>query len=448
MAFYDELKKCISRQDENFIWLGNVEVEQHWGKEDIISLPGSNISKSQPLVNKIGEMGLFLAGQNDIVCLKDNIDEDYAQYIEDIRGFIPEILSFHVDNSDINISETILCNKESTNLLQKINVENKYSLLPYGTSRLEEEISIKTSIPLSTPKVNVCQEVNSKLYSWDLSEKFELRQVTGNTSRSIDELEENYKKIRKKIGDKPLVLKDSMGVSGKGMVLIDSENKFINIMNLLRRSSRKKGHTNIEMLLESWIEKERDLNYQFLIDRRGNVTFTSVREALVYKGVHLGHKLPVNLTPVQEVELERAYKIIGKQLAESGYYGVVGVDAMIDTKGLLYPCVEINARFNMATYQNEIVERFVEPEMVFTAIPLEITLKKLVPFNKIKKELKDILYTKEKGYGVIINGFSTLNLGINKKGRLYTIILGHSTQHCKEMNEKLKGFLRDFGVER
>ncbi len=134
------------------------------------------------------------------------------------------------------------------------------------------------------------------------------------------------------------------------------------------------------MLLESWIEKERDLNYQFLIDRRGNVTFTSVREALVYKGVHLGHKLPVNLTPVQEVELERAYKIIGKQLAESGYYGVVGVDAMIDTKGLLYPCVEINARFNMATYQNEIVERFVEPQMVFTAIPLEITLKKISTF--------------------------------------------------------------------
>ncbi|CAM4262386.1 hypothetical protein BAMA_04610 [Bacillus manliponensis] len=448
MAFYDELKKCISREDENFIWLGNVEVEQHWGKEDVITLPGSNISKSQPLVNKIGEMGLFLAGQNDIVCLKDTVDEDYAQYIEEIRGFIPEVLNFHVDNPDINISETILWNKESTNLLQKMNVENKYSLLPYGTSQLEEEISIRTSIPLTTPKANVCQEVNSKLYSWELSEKFELRQVTGTVSRSLDELEGNYKKIRKQLGEKPLVLKDSMGVSGKGMVLIDSENKFNSIMNLLRRSSKKKGHTNIEMLLESWIEKERDLNYQFLIDRKGNVTFTSVREALVYKGVHLGHKLPVNLTSEQEAELERAYKVIGKQLAESGYYGVVGVDAMIDRKGLLYPCVEINARFNMATYQNEIVESFFEPETFFTAIPLEITLKELVPFNKIKKELNSILYTKEKGYGVIINGFSTLNLGINKKGRLYTIILGRSMQHCEEMTKKLKEFLSDFSVER
>lgn len=448
MTFYDELKKCVSTEKQDFIWLGNVEVEQHWGNSEVITLPGSNISKAQPLVNRIGEMGLFLAGPNDIVCLKDPVDEGFLQYIEEIRGFIPEVVSFYVDNPDINISKTILSNEESTKLLQRINEENKYRLLPYGTSYLEEEISIKASVPLSTPKAQVCKEVNSKLYSWRLSEEFGLRQVTGNVSRSLGELEHNYKEIRRNLGDTPLVLKDSMGVSGKGMVLIESENKFNNIMKLLKRSSEKKGNSNVEMLLESWIEKERDLNYQFLIDKKGKVTFTSVREALVYKGVHLGHKLPVNLTVEQEAELERAYKVIGKQLAENGYYGVVGVDAMIDREGLLYPCVEINARFNMATYQNEIVEKFFEPEKFFTAIPLEVTLKELVSFNQIKKGLKEILYTKEKGYGVIINGFSTLNLGINKKGRLYTVILGHSMQHCEEMIKRCKGFLSNFNIER
>ncbi|MBK5345633.1 ATP-grasp domain-containing protein [Bacillus sp. TH44] len=446
MSFYKELKNSLSESGKNFIWLGNVEVEQHWKKENIITIPGSNISKAQPLVNKIGEMALFLAGKEDIVCLKEDIDEDYVQYIEETRGFVPNVMNFYSDNSADNISETILSSTKNINRLQNINRDNSYSLLPYGTSNIEEKVSQQTSISLCTPASTICREVNSKIYSWKLADEFDLRQVAGKVSHTISELEFNYHEIRKRYLENPLVLKDSMGVSGKGMVLIDSDSKFENILNLLKRMSVKKGHENIEMILENWIEKERDLNYQFIIDKKGNVKFTSVREALVHKGVHLGHKLPVQLTKVQEKELLESYEIIGKILARDGFYGVVGVDAMIDRKGFLYPCVEINARFNMATYQNNIIERFFNPHAFFMAIPFEVVLEKTVPFKIIKEELKDILYTKEKEHGVIINGFSTLNLGINKKGRLYTIIFGETINQCEDMVKILKNKLGNLNV--
>lgn len=426
--FDKNLKKYLV-DDENacFIYLNNFEVEEKWTNDEHYKFPTISLGNSDRVVNRMEELCLLLASENDYLILKDRVDDDYLMYLKN-QGFrLPYIIVVEQNNPSLNITESILSSEQTMTALRKLNTENTY-LMPFGTSALEEKLSEKVGIPLATPASSICKQVNNKIYSRNLNESVDIRQIPGVNCTSIDELKRGFAHLKKylKQGDK-LVIKDALGVSGKGINMIDSEKKFTQYIQLMQRSLNQNPSKSIQIVIEKWINKQTEINYHFIVSPKGEILFNFVRESIVKNGVHQGHVTPANLTEGQIEQLQNAANKIGSALHKSGYFGVVGVDAVIDKDGFIYPNLEINARFNMSTYQAIIQELFLNNKIAF-AKKVNVKLNAWVDFKKVESASEDLLFDRESGTGILITNFATLNAAYQEEdtsytGRLYFMVI-------------------------
>ena len=188
-------------------------------------------------------------------------------------------------------------------------------------------------------------------------------------------------------------------------------------------------------MLEQWINKTCDLNYQILIDRTGEIEFLGVKESLVEQGVHQGHLMPPRLDNNQIAVIQDAAFRIGAALHRDGYYGIAGIDAILDEDGSV-PNLEINARFNMSTYQINIQNRWISDGMFGLAKKYAIRLKEPLEYEDLRSVLGQLLFDPLKGEGLLINNFATVNAAFKSKGslfsgRLYGVIIAHSEEQLR-----------------
>jgi hypothetical protein len=125
-------------------------------------------------------------------------------------------------------------------------------------------------------------------------------------------------------------------------------------------------------------------------------------------------------------ELHHAAELIGAALYADGYYGVVGVDAMIGRDGVLYPCLEINARFNMATYQNQLTEQFIPAGRHAIAATFHLRPSRVHSFAELAAALGGDLFDGKNPPGMLVNGFATLNAAAapgSFHGRVYGVCI-------------------------
>jgi hypothetical protein len=170
------------------------------------------------------------------------------------------------------------------------------------------------------------------------------------------------------------------------------------------------------LVVEEWVAKSADLNYQLTIARDGGVRFDFVKQAVTDQGVHKGHRMPSPLTRRQRDELADAGGRLGSALAADGYFGVVGIDAMVDPEGGLYPAVEINARNNMSTYQVRLAEEIVGHDRTALARHYPLLLFRPLPFRRLRAALDDILLERAGGTGIMVHGFATVNAAFAASG--------------------------------
>jgi hypothetical protein len=159
------------------------------------------------------------------------------------------------------------------------------------------------------------------------------------------------------------------------------------------------------------------------------VRFDFVKEAITDNGVHKGHRMPPNLTPGQIDQLRDSAALLGKQLAGDGYYGVVGVDALVEPDGGIFPVLEINARHNMSTYQVPAQETFVGDGQVAMARHYPLRLTAPLPFATVRALLSGLLIDRPGGKGLLVNNFATVNASARLAGadgfdgRLYGLLI-------------------------
>jgi hypothetical protein len=129
-------------------------------------------------------------------------------------------------------------------------------------------------------------------------------------------------------------------------------------------------------------------------------------------------------------QLSEAVELIGGALYADGYYGLVGVDAVLGPDGTLYPCLEINARFNMSTYQNRFAERYVTAGRHAIAATIGLRPSRPHGFDEVERALAGLLLEGDRGSGVLVNNFATLNAaaeaGSSFHGRIYVICVADS----------------------
>jgi hypothetical protein len=216
-------------------------------------------------------------------------------------------------------------------------------------------------------------------------------------------------------------------------------------MRGLRRSRRYwSDGRRLERSSRSWSRhgssSSAEINYQFFVFDDGSVELLAVKESVTRRGVHLGHESPARLAPHHQELCERAAGAIGRRLFELGFRGVAGADAIIDSDGVLYPLLELNARHNMSTYELAIDALVGEGlKIVYRYYPL--LLERSVAFDEIHARLAPRLYARGHSSGVGVYCFGPLNANANPgrtgaaRGRLYSFLVGRNDQEIEQLNQ-------------
>jgi hypothetical protein len=421
MNFATRLKMAlVGDQRARFVYLNNFEVERSWAKGEP-SLPGAGIAFAATTVNRMEELGVLLADDDDVVVLKAPVDAGYAAYLARMDAAAGHTL--WAENSDParTVTEDALVSPGLLTALRALNDGRTY-LMPLGISPAEEELSKETGLPLAGPSAQTCKAVNGKIFSRRLVDQHGLRSVPGAVVETAGELTGAL--AEHLLPGSKAVVKESLGVSGRGMVVLDDARR---AERLVRMVGRRGEDERVDYVVEQWIDKALDLNYQVIVSRKGEVTFEAVKAAVVEDGVHKGHMFPVALSPAQLRELHEAGEVIGKVLFTEGYYGMVGIDAMLGRDGTVYPCLEINARFNMSTYQSRIAERFVGAGKHAVAATIGLRPHRRHTFDEVVAALGNLLHDGSGQPGFLINNFATLNAaavdGNQFHGRIYGICI-------------------------
>jgi hypothetical protein len=218
---------------------------------------------------------------------------------------------------------------------------------------------------------------------------------------------------------------------------------------MVSRRAERSGDPRIALVIEEWADKDLDLNYHFTVGRDGTVRFDFVKEALTENGVHKGHHIPARLSAAHAAQLVTTAELLGTRLVADGFHGVVGVDAITTTDGGLLPVLEINARTNMSTYQTGLLERFMSPGTVALARQYDLRLTGAVSYAALRDRLGDLLFTRERGVGLLVNNFATVNAAAPEPGdtrpyagRLYGLLMARTEQELTDLDRGVVAAVR------
>lgn len=447
MAFLDQLRaSLLTGPADRFVFLGNFEVERDWAVGEV-GLPTVALTGTTAVVNRMDEFALLLAGPRDRVVLKAAPDPGYLHWLTSLGIELPELIPVREQDPLATVTRDALADPAVLAALRVAGAAGA-RLLPHGMSGIEEELCAATGLASATPGAAVCKAVNSKIYSRRVADEVGLRQPRGWVCESVEEFAGAAAHAR------PLVeaggrvgVKEAYGVSGKGIVVLEDPARFDLLLRMLRRRAARSGDQRLALVVEEWVEKRADLNYQFTVGRDGSVAFDFVKEAITENGVHKGHRIPARLTPVAQAEIEAGAQALGKRLAADGYAGVVGVDALLTVDGTLYPVIEINARNNMSTYQVTLQERFLPAGGVALARHYPVRLDAPLGFERLREHLGGLLFTPG-GDGLLVNNYATVNAAASGtsgtsgepfEGRLYGLLIADSQDRLDAIDTEIAG---------
>lgn len=436
--FLDRMKAALTGSPHTpLVFLGNFEVEDQWA-DGVNGLPRVSFSAGATIVNRMDEFGLLLAGPGDHVVLKEAPDEDYLTHLEELGVALPRVHTVARNDPARTVTLDAL---EDQELLAELSGLVGAWIAPHGTSVLEERLAEAARLPLITPSAAVCKATNSKIYSRRAADGTGLRQATGWTVSDMNELEVALDGARVLLGKGgTVVVKDAFGVSGKGITVIAEQQKLDRLHAMIRRRAAMRGDDTLALVIEEWVAKVADLNYQFTVGHDGSAHFDFVKEAITEAGVHKGHRIPADLTAAQVAQLEDAAHRLAKVLHGDGFHGVTGVDAMVAPDNSLYPVVEINARHNMSTYQLTVQELFMAPGQIALARLYPLRLDGRLTYRTLRRRLAGLLLDAPGGSGLLVNNFATVNAGARDgtfDGRLYGLLIAEDRARLAALDNEI-----------
>ncbi len=441
---FNLIKYLTSTRNEGIIvWLCNIGAERYWNR-----VSTGVVDRSEDVVvNRVEEMNLLLCREQDFIILRKAPDEEYLHTLKKMGFSVPRILI--LNNSDLYtpISELILKDEKLLSELKLIASQNReVYFVPYGVTYLEEQIAQETGLNLVGAPAAINARVNDKIFNREISLKLNFPVCQGYVCQSVDEMRRAYKEL----AEKPpyfekVIIKEPNGASGKGLYVVESEEKLESTLRLIARLS--KGNSESKWLVEGWYRKKADLNYQIYISPGGQVDTFSIKQQLLKDTVYIGSKIPPELASNVLGQIREYGTKIGEYLYGIGFTGVAGIDSIITEDDVIIPIIEINGRFTLSTYisflntvmeKKKILSRYFK---VLTNIPLTYhTLNTELDKHGLGFDLKNrkgiFVYTAGTLPAAFTEGSSTCN------GRVFTLISADDWEQVDEYNAILENVIQ------
>ena len=379
---------------ETRIFISEYESEERLREPDSFSLPAPLFASRphQVLMKGIDGLTIAMAKDGDTLITRTPLSPVYQNY------WNKEIAAVNYRSPGVNSDETesiyerLRKDKDSHELLKQGHMEH-YALVPefYDLCQALE-------IPVSAPPLSLIQKLNGKSWSNELKWKYDLP-ARGIHVSSVAEYEEAARTMLAENGR--VLIKDSMGVSGKGILLIDSP-KMAERLAVHFRRQEEKGRRQFDFVLEPCLDRKTDFSCQFQIERSGKLVINGYQKNRSKGYAYLGSM------PLGEAEYELLQKAgypevitwIADEMASLGYYGYACIDSMITAEDQVIPLLEINPRMSMARFN------LVLGEKLHTQCSLGYTegvSHGECSVSDVLTELEEagILYTKARGCGLI-----------------------------------------------
>ncbi|MFE2631069.1 ATP-grasp domain-containing protein [Streptomyces sp. NPDC059374] len=436
-GFTARLKRAVTgAADTPLVFLGNFEVENQWAVGEP-ALPRVGAHAGSAVVNRMDEFALLLGGKDDHVVLKTALDDGYRAYLEGLGLALPTVHVVAGQDPRRTVSEDALADPGLLHTLSELAAGGAPGAPPGGPPRAAVQSAPTPRAP-APPAPPGGTPGYTTVETRRLADELGIRQARGWACETLPELADAVAAAGELLAaGRKVVVKDAFGVSGKGIVVLDSDKRLARLHRMAVTQAERAaagGEPRTALVVEEWVAKRADLNYQFTVGRDGSTHFDFVKELLTENGVHKGHRMPARLTGGQVAEVAATAGRLGERLAADGYFGVVGVDAMVDPDGGLYPVVEINARNNMSTYQSVVHEVLAGPDEVAVARHFTVRPRRALPFAELREVLDGLLLT-ERGprpRGLFVNNYATVNAAAagagddGFEGRLYGVLVAGS----------------------
>lgn len=436
----------------NKLVLGTFNSERLWQEGSMAGLPGMTDIEANNIVSVMDELlFVFCETENDVLITRYPKEKAFIQYLKDI-GFNYKYNSLH--DQSINKEEKgddkcifeLLAGLETPQLdiPSELNISS-YSITP-STDKFCNRFGIKTSIPA----IDVIKKINSKEYSHDLNKKLGIDIGSVKITNSV-ELELLGIELLK---NGPIIIKEYMGVSGKGNQLIDSEFMLKRLAKYFSKQESK--NRSIGLIIEPFIKnKTHDFSCQLNISEKGEITFLSlqemVNEGFSFKGIReagefLTHK-------VNESNYFDIIKKVASEIITEGYHGPLCIDSMLLDNNKIVPVVEINARKSMGLINYQLDKFLKKHSSKGMLMFYNFITSKSISFEDLlyKLEQNNNLFTRKSPSGILPLSSTSLNLNFHKglinnnqyKGRFYFSVISNNIEEEKRYLETFKQIALD-----
>jgi hypothetical protein len=442
------LIECLTRQRDRgiFIWICNIGAEKYWNKA------GSGIVDKieEILVNRVEEMNLLICRKQDIMILREQPAPEFINYLTSLGFSIPRIVIPASVDALTPISELVLNDPKLLQELAEIAAGNDpVYFVPYAVTYLEEKIASTCGLKMIGAPSTVNAIVNDKIGNREIAEKLGFECCSGRICNSIDEIrEEYYHLIRTEPFFEKVIIKEPYGASGKGLYIIESEERLASTLAKLARFARNKPDSR--WLVEGWYPKQADVNYQIYVSPEGAVNVFSIKEQLLRDTVYIGSKVPPELSPAVVDSYQEYGTRIGRYLFEMGFTGVAGIDSIITSQNVIIPIIEINGRFTLSTYISFIRPVFGDIQFLTRYYPLNTNAP--LSFGDIRDSLetRGLLYQPKAEAGVMIYTSGTLCSQQTTeniyRGRLFALVIGSRWETIYQISEQLDAFIGEISI--
>jgi len=255
----------------------------------------------------------------------------------------------------------------------------------WGYSQMIARWAKKRHLIYTMPSWDVVKEVNSKAFSF-------VHSLQLARSALVTSHEEAKKWMAYFEGEK--VFKSCFGVSGKGHLRLPKESG--RVESFLRQEFIK----GLPVIAEPWVKRLLDFSTQWIIHSANKIEYLGATICLSdEKGIYRGNQtgdldlLFGKYRSHLDKHLEIAEPIL-KKMGAMGFFGNVGIDAMLYEKEMLHPIVEINARKTMGWFCVEMQKRYFPKHSIAVSYGKNDTLKNLLPHTVSKSNGGKIKFNK------------------------------------------------------
>lgn len=425
-----DLVSHINKNDDGYcvIWLFNIGVERYWNN----SYNGVVDIKEDEVVNHSEEMMLLLARPQDIVIMRRMPNEEYLDELRHCGFSNPQIVCPQSEDDSKCISELILEDLSILRRLKEIGEKDNVVFMPYGVSYFEERIAEMCNLKMVGGPETKSREINNKLYSRRIAQELGFPISDGYECRTIKELTIAYKDLCKKYDR--IIIKMPCNASGKGMWIVEDENRLKTVCMIIKRIIRSNADT--VWLVEGWLDKKIDMNCQIFVTEDGSVEVFSVKEQVTVDTVYIGSVFPPRMTHDQYDTCQQYAKKIGKYLYEHSFYGLFGIDGLVTTNGTVIPIIEINGRFTLSTYVSFLNKCFKNKH--FFSFYKRVSTSKSMDYRILVSELKKRgVYTDGLKSGLFLYTSATLDTQVlGHVIRIFCVACGNTIEETLSLKKK------------